>query len=43
MKRIHKKILKKSDSLEDLKIPQEFYTIITFNFIMIYVIGKMLY
>ena len=30
------------DSLEDLKMPQEFYTLLNFDFITIYIIHKIL-
>ena len=33
-----KKLMKKFDLLQDLKILQEFYTLLNFNFIVIYVI-----
>ena len=33
---------KKMDLLEDLKVPQEFYTLLNFNFVMIYAINKIL-
>ena len=35
-------VLKKFDLLEDLKMLQEFYTLLTFNFIMIYIIYKIM-
>ena len=33
-----KKLMKKFDVLQDLKILQEFYTLLNFNFIVIYII-----
>ena len=33
-----KKLMKKFDLLQDLKILQEFYTFLNFNFIVIYII-----
>ena len=33
-----KKLMKKFDLLQDLKILQEFYTLLNFNFIVIYII-----
>ena len=37
-KKVIKKLIKQIDSLEDLKMQQEFYTLLNFNFIMIYTI-----
>ena len=33
-----KKLMRKFDLLQDLKILQEFYTLLNFNFIVIYII-----
>ena len=33
--------MKKFNLPEDLKMPQEFYTLLNFNFTMIYIIHKM--
>ena len=42
MKKIVEIIIKKMDLLEDSKMPQEFYMILNFNFIMIYIIHEIL-
>ena len=41
-KKIVEIIIKKMDLLEDSKMPQEFYMILNFNFIMIYIIHEIL-
>ena len=37
-----KKLIKKTDLFEDIKMLQEFHTLLNFNFFMIYIIHKIL-
>ena len=41
-KNFFKKIIKKLNLLEDLKMSPEFYTLLNFNFVMIYIIYRIL-